>query len=82
MAKLIYPAVTSLDAYIADEPGTSIGAVPDELLHAFINDLEHPIGMYPLWTQNVRDYDGFGNARCQSRPDTSYAGLRADLASG
>ena len=25
MAKLIYPAVTSLDAYIADEPGTSIG---------------------------------------------------------
>jgi hypothetical protein len=46
MAKLIYPAVTSLDAYIADEAGTSIGAVPDELLHAFINDLEHPIGMY------------------------------------
>src|SRR5829696_4600617 len=46
MAKLIYSAITSLDGYIADEDGHFDWAVPDEEVHAFINDLERTIGTY------------------------------------
>ena len=46
MAKLIYSAIASLDAYIADEAGNFDWAVPDEAVHTFINDLERPIGTY------------------------------------
>lgn len=46
MAKLIYAALTSLDGYVADEAGNFDWAVPDEEVHAFINDLERPIGTY------------------------------------
>ena len=40
MAKLIYSAITSLDGYKEDEDGTFDWAVPDDEVHAFINDLE------------------------------------------
>jgi dihydrofolate reductase len=46
MAKLIYSAIASLDGYIADEDGNFDWAVPDEEVHAFINDLERPVGTY------------------------------------
>jgi dihydrofolate reductase len=46
MAKLIYSAITSLDGYIADEQGTFDWATPDEEVHAFVNDLERPIGTH------------------------------------
>jgi dihydrofolate reductase len=46
MAKLIYSAIASLDGYVADEDGKFDWAVPDEEVHAFINDLERPIGTY------------------------------------
>ena len=46
MAKLIYAALTSLDGYVSDEAGDFDWAVPDEEVHAFINDLERPIGTY------------------------------------
>ena len=46
MAKLIYSAITSLDGYIADEDGNFDWAVPDEEVHAFINDLDRPLGTY------------------------------------
>jgi dihydrofolate reductase len=46
MAKLIYSAITSLDGYIADENGNFDWAAPDEEVHAFVNDLERPIGTY------------------------------------
>jgi dihydrofolate reductase len=46
VAKLIYSAITSLDGYIADEDGKFDWAVPDEEVHAFINDLERPVGTY------------------------------------
>jgi len=46
MAKLIYSAITSLDGYIADEDGNFDWAVPDDEVHAFINNLERPIGTY------------------------------------
>ena len=46
MAKLIYSAITSLDGYVADEDGNFDWAAPDEEVHAFVNDLERPIGTY------------------------------------
>ena len=46
MAKLIYSAIASLDGYTADEHGNFDWAAPDEEVHAFINDLERPIGTF------------------------------------
>jgi dihydrofolate reductase len=46
VAKLIYSAIASLDGYVADEDGNFDWAVPDEEVHAFINDLQRPIGTY------------------------------------
>ncbi len=46
MAKLIYMTIASLDGYIADEDGRFDWAVPDEEVHAFVNDLERPIGTH------------------------------------
>jgi dihydrofolate reductase len=44
--KLIYSAIASLDGYIEDERGRFDWAAPDEELHAFVNELERPIGTY------------------------------------
>ena len=46
MARLIYSAITSLDGYVADEDGNFDWAAPDEEVHAFVNDLERPVGTY------------------------------------
>jgi dihydrofolate reductase len=46
MAKLIYSAITSLDGYIADEDGNFDWAEPGREVHAFVNDLQRPIGTY------------------------------------
>jgi dihydrofolate reductase len=46
LAKLIYAAISSLDGYVADETGNFDWAAPDEEVHAFVNDLERPIGTY------------------------------------
>ncbi len=46
MSRLIYSAIASLDGYIADEDGNFDWAVPDEDVHAFINDLDRPLGTY------------------------------------
>jgi dihydrofolate reductase len=46
MAKLIYSAISSLDGYVADEDGNFDWAVPDEEVHAFINDLDRQVGTY------------------------------------
>jgi dihydrofolate reductase len=46
MAKLIYSAIASLDGYVADADGNFDWGAPDEEVHAFVNDLERPIGTY------------------------------------
>ncbi len=46
MAQLFYSAITSLDGYVADESGNFEWAAPDEEVHAYVNDLERPIGVY------------------------------------
>lgn len=46
MAKLIYAALASLDGYVEDETGEFGWAAPDSDVHAFVNDLQRPIGTY------------------------------------
>jgi len=46
MAKLIYSMIASLDGCVADEDANFDWAAPDEEAHAFVNDLERPVGTY------------------------------------
>ena len=46
MAKLIYSAIMSLDGYVEDAEGKFDWAAPDDEVHAFVNDVERPIGSY------------------------------------
>ncbi len=46
MANLIYSAIASLDGFTEDEHGRFEWAAPDEEVHAFVNDLERPVGTY------------------------------------
>jgi dihydrofolate reductase len=46
VAKLVYAAIASLDGYIEDKSGNFEWAAPDAEVHAFVNDLERPIGTY------------------------------------
>jgi dihydrofolate reductase len=46
MARLIYSAIMSLDGYAADADGRFEWAAPDEEVHAFVNELERPVGTY------------------------------------
>jgi dihydrofolate reductase len=43
---LIYSALASLDGYIEDDRGKFDWAAPDEEVHAFVNELERPVGTY------------------------------------
>jgi dihydrofolate reductase len=46
LATLVYSAIASLDGYTADADGRFDWAAPDEEVHAFVNDLERPVGTY------------------------------------
>jgi hypothetical protein len=46
LAKLSYTAIASLDGYIEDADGKFDWAAPDEEVHAFVNDLERPVGTH------------------------------------
>ena len=46
MAKLSYSMIASLDGYVEDERGEFGWAEPDAEVHAFVNDLERPIGTH------------------------------------
>jgi len=46
MGRLVYSAICSLDGYTVDTAGGFGWAMPDEEVHAFVNDLERPVGTY------------------------------------
>ena len=48
MAKLIYNAIASLDGFIEDAEGKFGWAAPDDEVHAFVNELQRPIGTHLL----------------------------------
>jgi dihydrofolate reductase len=43
---MVYSAIASLDGYVADAEGRFDWAAPDAEVHAFVNDLERPVGTY------------------------------------
>jgi dihydrofolate reductase len=46
MAGLMYLAIASLDGYVEDDKGKFDWAAPDEAVHAFVNDLDRPVGTH------------------------------------
>ena len=48
VARLIYSAIASLDGYVADEEGKWDWSVPDDDVHALVNDLARPLGTWLL----------------------------------
>lgn len=46
MARLIYSTIGSVDGYTVDANGSFAWAAPAADVHAFLNDLERPIGTY------------------------------------
>jgi dihydrofolate reductase len=44
VGRLSYTAIESLDGYVADADGRFDWSAPDEEVHAFVNELERPIG--------------------------------------
>jgi dihydrofolate reductase len=46
VGRLIYSAIASLDGYVADADGKFDWAAPDAEVHAFVNDLERPVGTH------------------------------------
>ena len=46
MGQVIYSAIASLDGYVNDVSGDFGWAMPDEDVHAFVNDLMRPIGTH------------------------------------
>ena len=79
MAKLTYAAIASLDGYVEDEEGRSDWAMPDEEVHAFVNDLERPIGTY-LYGRRMYETMVFWETASTARTDEpavfwDYAGI-------
>jgi dihydrofolate reductase len=73
MAKLIYSTIASLDGYVADESGNFDWAVPDEEVHAFVNELERPIGTY---LYGRRMYETMAAWETMDPPDEGRRGAR------
>ena len=46
MVSLRYTVIASLDGYVEDAQGTFDWAAPDQEVHAFVNDLERPVGTH------------------------------------
>jgi dihydrofolate reductase len=70
---LVYSAIASLDGYVVDAEGKFDWAAPSEEVHAFVNELERPIGTY-LYGRRMyetmvywEDADAFADASPVSR---------------
>jgi len=46
MAHLVYSVLASLDGYVEDPSGRFDWAAPDAEVHAFVNELERPVGTH------------------------------------
>ena len=75
MAQLIYSAISSLDGFIEDSRGGFDWAEPDAQVHAYVNDLERPVGTY-LYGRRL--YETM--VAWETMPDDPAAGAIADYA--
>ena len=81
MARLRYSAIASLDGYTVDASGSFDWAAPDEEVHAFVNDLERPVGTYLYGRrmyETMRVWQTFGD----SGEPAVIQDFAADLAGG
>ena len=46
MGSLVYTGLVSLDGYVVDASDSFDWAMPDEQVHAFVNELERPVGTH------------------------------------
>jgi dihydrofolate reductase len=76
MAKLVYSVIASLDGYISDRAGNFDWAAPDGEVHAFVNDLERPVGTY-LYGRRMYDTMVYWETAPTSAP---AAGVERDYA--
>ena len=78
MARLIYAAIASLDGYVEDERGEFGWAAPGEEVHAFVNELERPIGTY-LYGRRMYEtmvsWETSGSGADESAAMREYAGI-------
>jgi dihydrofolate reductase len=78
VAKLVYSSICSLDGYVADEEGDFGWARPDDEVHAFVNDLERPLGTY-LYGRRMYEtmvfWETGGAEAHQPAPVRDYAGI-------
>lgn len=75
MANLIYMAIGSLDGYVEDEQGNFDWAAPDEEVHAFVNDLERPIGTYLYGRRMYETMVYWENVDDQAAVSRDYAAI-------
>jgi dihydrofolate reductase len=78
VGQLVYSAITSLDGYVADAEGRFDWSVPDAEVHAFVNDLERPLGTY-LYGRRMyevmRYWQTGGDGPGASAETRDYAGI-------
>lgn len=76
MARLVYSAIASLDGYVADEDGSFDWARPDAEVHAFVNELERPVGTY-LYGRKLYDtmvfWETASSSDDESGPERDFA---------
>jgi dihydrofolate reductase len=82
MAKLTYAAIASLDGYVEDEEGKCDWAMPDEEVHAFVNDLERPIASYLYGRRMYETMVFWGDREHPGRRAAGVVRLRRDLKDG
>jgi dihydrofolate reductase len=75
MARLTYSALASLDGYIEDESGRFDWAAPDEEVHAFVNDLERPVGTHLYGRRMYETMVYWETAPGQSPVSRDYAAM-------
>jgi dihydrofolate reductase len=80
MAQLIYSAVMSLDGYIADKDGRFGWAEPDEEVHAFVNDLDRPVGTHLYGRRMYETMRAWETDPSLADHSPLYAGLRGHMA--
>jgi dihydrofolate reductase len=77
MSKLVFAALTSLDGYMADEDGRFDWAMPDLEEHAFVNDLQRPIGLHLYGRRMYEVLVAWETMDTEGEPDqlADYAGI-------
>jgi len=73
VGKLIFTAITSLDGYVVDADGSFDWSTPDEEVHAYVNDLERPVGTY-LYGRRMYEVMAYWET-AHAEPDQPAVGL-------